>query len=100
MAEAARPTRHYDRVPALVDPPGRHRGDLLVQRRPFANRLAGLLDAVVDGRPHRLDPPRPADAGGARPDLQAGDPRGADIGPDRDAVRERDRPAARTSGAA
>ena len=40
----------------------------LVQRRPFADRLAGLLDAVVDGRPHRLDPPRPADAGGARPD--------------------------------
>ena len=47
------------------------RGAVLVQRRPVADVLAGLLDAVVLGRPDAVGLARRQPAHGADPDAEA-----------------------------
>ena len=44
-------SRRHHRLPGLVAAAGADRGPVLVQRRPVAHGLAGLLDAVVLRRP-------------------------------------------------
>src|SRR5258708_36266082 len=53
-------------------PPGESRGALLVQQRKVAERLAGLLLALVFRRPAELRPARPRSARRRRPDRAAG----------------------------
>ena len=95
MAQTPHPAGRDDRLPALVVAPGRDRRDLLVQRGPLPDLLAGVLVAVVDPGPHRLAAPRRGDARGDGADLQARDPHRAHRGPARHAVRDRHRPVAR-----
>ena len=58
VAQATVPPGHHVGLPALVDPARRDRRDLLVQRRAFAQHVAGVLDAVVVPGPVRLALPR------------------------------------------
>ena len=59
LGPAAVPRARDLDVPRLGAGSGGHRDPVLVQRRALAQRLAGLLAALVDRRPEPVDLPRP-----------------------------------------
>ena len=87
--------RRHRRLPALVAAAGADRGAVLVQRRQVADDLAGLLDAVVLGRPAAVGVARREPAHRAVPDPRARRAHHRDHGAARGAVRARHRPLAR-----
>ena len=76
--------------------PGGHRDPVLVQRRPLAQRLAGLLAALVVGRSDAVDLPRPRVHPCARPQPRAGGARHGDRHAARRAAGARAGPLARS----
>ena len=102
MAQAPVPPGADVGLPRVVHHAGAHRRGVLLQRRPVAERMAGLLVPVVGGRSDggRVAPVPPGPANRDVPDRAPRRPHDAARRPARHAVRDRHRPVARTGSGA